>query len=50
MLIQVMSNRLPWFRVVLQSIGNNPLADCIEKYATSLVKNNTIYKGKGTPQ
>ena len=40
MLTQVMSNPLPGFRVVLESLVKNTV---------SLVKNNTPYKDKGTP-
>ena len=29
-LTQIMSNLLPGFRIVLESICNNPQADCIE--------------------
>ena len=49
MLTQVMSNLLPGFRVVLESIRNNPEADCIEQKCNVLVKNKTPYKDKGTP-
>ena len=49
MLTQVISNLLPGFRVVLESIRNNPCT-VLHKNATFLVKNNTPNKDKETPQ
>ena len=41
-----MSNILSGFRVALESIRNNPNQILLNKNATSLVKNNTLFKTK----
>ena len=38
MLTQVMTNQLPWFKIVLESICNNL------KKSKAMVKNNAAYK------
>ena len=48
MLTQVMSNLLPGFRVVLESIATTVKQIVLNKKATPPVKSNTPCKDKGT--
>ena len=48
MITQVMSNLLLGFSVVLETIRSNHQPNVSNKNKTSLIKNNTTYKDKGT--